>query len=116
MFLMDVGMTIIDTNVGEMPLDIFADYISDTLGEEWSWIHLTLNVNWENIDRFENGCGYSFILMGDEEVFDGDGFDYCYSECNLGQHAQGDGALIRSSSTDWSAFNNGNGRNLNEPE
>jgi len=24
-------------NVGDMPIEIFGDYISDTLGEEWSW-------------------------------------------------------------------------------
>jgi hypothetical protein len=32
-------------NVGEMPLYIFADYVSDILGEEWSWEYFTLIVN-----------------------------------------------------------------------
>jgi len=34
-----------DTNVGEMPLDIFSDYTSDQLNEEWSWEYLALVFN-----------------------------------------------------------------------
>jgi hypothetical protein len=34
-----------NTNVGDMPLDIFSDYVSDTLGEDWCWEYFGLIVN-----------------------------------------------------------------------
>lgn len=55
-------------NVGDMPLDIYSDYISDILGEEWSWEHLSLSFNWydqlknnygNGMRMYEFGCGYN---------------------------------------------------------
>jgi hypothetical protein len=35
----------INTNVGDMPLDIFTDYLNDTLDQEWSWEYLITAIN-----------------------------------------------------------------------
>lgn len=40
-----------DTNVGDMPLDIFCDYVSEILGEEWSWEYIVPILN-------DYGCNY----------------------------------------------------------
>jgi hypothetical protein len=32
-------------NVGEMPLEIFGDYVSDTLGQEWHWEYFVFMAN-----------------------------------------------------------------------
>jgi len=37
--------TTMNDNVGDMPPEIFADYVSDMLGEEWSWEYLVLSFN-----------------------------------------------------------------------
>jgi hypothetical protein len=57
-----------NTNVGDMPLDIFCDYVSDILGEEWSWEYFGLILNWHDqlknnygngMRMYELGCGYN---------------------------------------------------------
>jgi hypothetical protein len=55
-------------NVGEMPLDIFSDYISDILGEEWNWQYLILAIN-----ETDDGCG---------QQGNGDGVVYDYHRMN----------------------------------
>jgi|GEM_PF-3979193 len=50
-----------NTNVGDMPIEIFGDYISDTLDQEWSWEYLFFADNGDG-DRdttygHGNGCG-----------------------------------------------------------
>lgn len=68
-----------NTNVGEMPLDIFSDYISDILEEEWTWEYLVPLLNWQGyilrsgdfynmwfgnghgFNNAENGLGWSSI-------------------------------------------------------
>jgi hypothetical protein len=35
----------LNTNVGDMPLDIFCDYISDILGQEWQLEHIAMIIN-----------------------------------------------------------------------
>jgi hypothetical protein len=60
-----------NTNVGDMPLDIFTDYISDTLGEEWSWEYLAIIVNYHGYNRIEvkrenvssDGDAYGYNLL-----------------------------------------------------
>lgn len=49
-----------NTNVGDMPLDIFSDYVFDILGEEWSWEYFGISVwAYTNFDfqYIGNGCG-----------------------------------------------------------
>jgi hypothetical protein len=57
-----------NTNVGEMPLDIFSDYVSDILGGDWSWEYLVPLLNWQGyVIRvafhhglwYGNGCGFN---------------------------------------------------------
>jgi hypothetical protein len=42
---MDVVMTTINTNVGEMPLEIFGDYVSDILDDDWNWLYIIPYLN-----------------------------------------------------------------------
>jgi len=35
-------------NVGDMPIEIFGDYISDMLGEDWSWEYIIPMFNYMN--------------------------------------------------------------------
>jgi hypothetical protein len=66
-----------NTNVGDMPLDIFSDYISDTLGQEWSWEYFSLIANGNNFFsfyRFGDGCHVGNLGNSDgfliyEEIF-----------------------------------------------
>jgi hypothetical protein len=53
----------INLNVGEMPLDIFADYISDILGQEWSWEYLLFSPD-----------GYPPFSLNEDQI--GVGIDY----------------------------------------
>lgn len=54
-----------ETNVGDMPLDIFADYVSDILGEEWSWEYLALVINGQNsVPQYTLNSGCGSILYG----------------------------------------------------
>jgi hypothetical protein len=54
----------LNTNVGDMPLDIFCDYISDILGQEWNWQYL-IPIDSDNVPmrymRFYYGKGYMLI-------------------------------------------------------
>jgi hypothetical protein len=59
----------INTNVGDMPLDIFSDYISDTLDEEWTWIHLfVINEDGYGVG-FGSGLGRFYGLTGSGYVY-----------------------------------------------
>jgi hypothetical protein len=95
-----------NTNVGDMPLDIFSDYISDTLDYECNWEYLIIAVNdfprdfgfigrgsgtnnyYNGIgyhsginsrDAFGNGIGYGEEYESGIEIF-GNGFGYQDSE------------------------------------
>lgn len=57
-----------NTNVGDMPLDIFSDYVSDTLGEDWCWEYF-LALNWNYIWDW-------WTRTGDGKVIDGTGYGY----------------------------------------
>jgi hypothetical protein len=78
-------MDTLNTNVGDMPLDIFADYISDTLGEEWSWEYLLFAVNGFGYDEFGYGV---YSVNNDIEycegygTIDGYGFGHVYGYAN----------------------------------
>lgn len=70
-------------NVGEMPLDIFSDYISDMLGEEWCWLYFIPvinghhhygkgNGNYESNARFYgDGAGITYWY---DSAVEGDGY------------------------------------------
>jgi hypothetical protein len=53
-----------DTNVSDMPLDIFCDYISDTLGEEWSWEYFGLVINGPTYHSFRKANGVGNLRHG----------------------------------------------------
>jgi hypothetical protein len=105
-----------NTNVGDMPLDIFSDYISDILGEDWSWIYLTLVVNDQGYDLKENrfnGYGWAHgYENGFRDNFNynafgcgkyvgfATGIGYEYQAVNVREFAKGSGNYI---------FNKGNG-------
>jgi hypothetical protein len=55
---MDIAIIYMNTNVGEMPLDIFSDYVSDILGEEWNWEYLAFAMNGCEGNYYENTWGY----------------------------------------------------------
>jgi hypothetical protein len=76
----------LNTNVGDMPLDVFSDYVSDILDEEWCWIYLIPTMNYEghyhglgcgngliHIPVLENIYGHGFI-HDDDQFGDTDGF------------------------------------------
>jgi hypothetical protein len=50
----------LNTNVGDMPLDIFADYISDVLGQEWNLEYLITAIN---DNGHENGYGWGYCIV-----------------------------------------------------
>lgn len=54
----------LNTNVEDMPLDIFADYISDALEQEWNWTYLACLLNDAQLALFQeygNSCfGHSW--------------------------------------------------------
>jgi hypothetical protein len=64
-----------NTNVGDMPLDIFSDYISDILGEDWNWEYLALVINGSEGNYNESTLGHG---RGLGEGFGGDGYTYNY--------------------------------------
>jgi len=58
----------VNENVGDMPLEIFGDYLTDTLNEEWTWEYLAPLLNWRGYiisagdilnTWFGNGCGFN---------------------------------------------------------
>jgi hypothetical protein len=104
----------LNTNVGDMPLDIFADYTSDTLEQEWSWEYLACLVNDAQMALFYeygnstfshswyygNGVIYGYhdwLNNGYNEIAQGNGVGYldskafargCGNGC-LGEHGLG---------------------------
>jgi hypothetical protein len=81
-----------NTNVGDMPLDIFADYISDILDEEWCWEYLQFTINANNIgfdigdsDTSEDGD------WEDSSTGNGYGNDCGYGQSGCGYRGFGDG-------------------------
>lgn len=79
----------INTNVGDMPLDIFSDYLSDTLNEEWYWQYLIALPN----DGNSLGCHDFWTGNGFYYNTEGHGFVYGYVDINdeTEEKAQGDG-------------------------
>jgi len=85
-----------DTNVGDMPIEIFGDYISDCLDEEWNWVYLFHADNGYNFG-FSRGCldslrGYAKVIGPPDKMF-GDGCLYS-GQSNVGYGhgcANGDG-------------------------
>jgi hypothetical protein len=67
----------LNTNVGDMPLDIFSDYISDTINMEWNWQYLVLAINDGGLDRNNAyGQGYSYhfsVIEYNNEIIRGYG-------------------------------------------
>lgn len=70
-------MDTLNTNVGDMPLDIFSDYLTDTLDQEWHWEYLALAINGQgysnNIEHEIHGCGFQTIDHTYEVLSYGDG-------------------------------------------
>jgi hypothetical protein len=55
-----------NTNVGDMPLDIFSDYVSDCLGEDWSWEYIIPILNGYIPPAFlDVGHGVGYGVGGD---------------------------------------------------
>jgi len=48
-------------NVGDMPIEIFGDYVSDMLDEEWNWIYCIPPLD-EDYTYFDYGHGYNIVL------------------------------------------------------
>jgi len=58
-----------NTNVSDMPIEIFADYTADMLDQEWDWTYIvpTLNDNGvanEYVNNFGSGSGYMSHYSG----------------------------------------------------
>jgi hypothetical protein len=97
-----------NTNVGEMPLDIFSDYISDILGEEWTWEYLILILNCCNTSMLRNeGCG-GLGYMPSIEHDAGDGYSYDYAD------EFNDGIGSGSSFTIFGKFGDGGQKSANQ--
>jgi hypothetical protein len=76
-------------NVGEMPLDIFADYVSDILGEEWYWEYLVFAVN----GHYHYGKGNGYYESYARLYGDGAGVTYLHDSSMAG-HGYGQGNKI----------------------
>lgn len=65
-----------NTNVGDMPLDIFSDYVSDALEQEWRWEYLVpaFAIRDREIMHLDRGGGYCYHFI--YETAKGDGFLY----------------------------------------
>jgi len=91
-------------NVGEMPLEIFGDYLTDILNEEWSWEYLALTFNFNGtpgstfgIGNSLNGLRYNWHC-GDGLTNDfshmkqdcdyGDGYSYNLGEISLNSNGR----------------------------
>jgi hypothetical protein len=69
----------INTNVGDMPLDIFSDYISDILDEEWYWQYIVFAVNdggYRRGNGYGSGIGYRHGIGYEYGYGYGSGFGY----------------------------------------
>lgn len=84
----------LNTNVGDMPPDIFSDYISDILDEEWTWEYLVSIVNARGFG-FENALGHGFGYMF------GNGYGFGNGRSSGSEYENGDGNECK----------NGNGKN-----
>jgi hypothetical protein len=77
---MDTAITHMNTNVGNMPLDIFSDYISDILGEEWSWEYLVFAVNGMDyhysLGYYGHGYGHGHSYIENDNGY---GYGTCYN-------------------------------------
>lgn len=71
-------------NVGEMPLEIFGDYISDNLGMDFPWVYLIPILNGGSYSNYlgdiGEGFGYGYTDFGTMTgLGNGHGnVDYCY--------------------------------------
>jgi hypothetical protein len=80
-----------NTNVGDMPLDIFSDYVSDILGEEWYWEYLPFTINANNIG-FNIGDSNTSDDGNWEDLSTGDGYgDTGFGQSGCGDTGFGDG-------------------------
>jgi hypothetical protein len=86
-----------DTNVGEMPLDIFSDYISDILDEEWSWEYLVIvTYSFTHcILESEMGCGTRYTEKSCAGRFYGYGTGRGESHGNGETYNTGNGNYLR---------------------
>lgn len=93
-------------DIGDMPIDIFCDYISDILEEYWSWEYLLVNtysfhsqftenngdgdqnMNGEYNDDTGNGGGIGIMNFGS-----GHGFGYEYNQGHGNNRDRGHGSL-----------------------
>lgn len=68
-----------NTNVGDMPIEIFGDYVSDSLGVEFPWEMLTPMFNGENDIKNQRGSGWWY------------NYDYGHGDIYGTEGAWGDG-------------------------
>ena len=71
-----------NTNVGDMPLDVFSDYIQDSQGYEfpWEFLQFTLNGN-EQLNEDDKGNGYRYQAFPFHYIGRGNGYwlEFCGS-------------------------------------
>jgi hypothetical protein len=62
-----------NTNVGEMPLDIFSDYVSDIGEQEWNWIYFLVIYGKDGYNSHGRGWGHGHFVGMDKGIAIGDG-------------------------------------------
>jgi hypothetical protein len=79
-------------NVGDMPLDIFCDYIQDTIGEEWIFEYFAPITNGANYPRtMTRGFGYAINNTGDDYSRGTIGYGNGYGNDIMQEYVGGDG-------------------------
>jgi hypothetical protein len=56
----------LNTNVGDMPLDIFSDYVSDILDQEWCWEYFLVIYGRDGYNSHGRGWGHGHFLGIDD--------------------------------------------------
>jgi len=70
-------------NVGEMPLEIFGDYVADCLGIEYEWVYMVCILNGDApYTAMGHGRGYGWD--GLTAIGDGQYFTYCLGHQGYG--------------------------------
>jgi len=94
----------INTNVGDMPIEIFGDYVSDTLGEEWSWEYLVFSP----CDGGQNLTFWHDEATGKGFYYNNEGFGYVYNYSDTDNEGIAEGMGGTEDDNEVSGYHRGN--------
>jgi hypothetical protein len=94
-----------------MPLDIFCDYVSDALGEEWNWEYFALIINEHgyNVGTEGYGRGTSYMSYKNKAIGNGNGYGYIenYGQIYGRENGIGEGYTYKMKMIEEVLFGNG---------